>query len=161
MTEQIRHPARYTDVLLPAFAELLQGARRIIDPFAGTGKVFALESLLPGCVVDAIEIEPEWAAMHPRTTVGNALTLPWPDAAFDAAVTSPTYANRMADHHKARDASRRNTYRHALGRTLHPANSGAMQWGDDYRAFHWLCRDRAQASELPWSTFWRQWWGAC
>lgn len=36
----------------------------------------------------------------------------------------------------ARDASRRNTYRHALGRPLHPANSGTLQWGDDYRTFH-------------------------
>lgn len=131
-----RHPARYTDVLLPVFAELLAGARRILDPFAGTGKAFALEPLLPGCVVEAVEIEPEWAATHPRTTLGNALNLPWPDGFFDAAVTSPTYGNRMADHHTARDDSRRNTYRHALGRPLHPANSGAMQWGDPYRTFH-------------------------
>jgi len=32
--------------------------------------------------------------------------------------------------------SRRNTYRHALGRPLHEQNSGQMQWGDEYREFH-------------------------
>lgn len=42
----------------------------------------------------------------------------------------------MADHHEAKDASRRNTYRHALGRPLSPNNSGGLQWGDKYRAFH-------------------------
>jgi tRNA G10 N-methylase Trm11 len=30
----------------------------------------------------------------------------------------------------------RHTYRHALGRPLTPGNSGAMQWGDEYRQFH-------------------------
>ena len=131
-----RHPARYTDVLLPVFAELLQGSVRILDPFGGTGKVFELEALLPGAQIEAIEIEPEWAAMHPKTTLGNALALPWPSAHFDAVVTSPTYGNRMADHHNAKDGSRRITYRHTLGRELHPHNAGSLQWGDGYRDFH-------------------------
>ena len=60
----------------------------------------------------------------------------YPDAMFDAICTSPTYGNRMADHHAARDASPRHTYRHTLGRPLHPENSGAIQWGPAYRAFH-------------------------
>jgi tRNA G10 N-methylase Trm11 len=67
---------------------------------------------------------------------GNALDLPLADNSIDAIVTSPTYGNRMADHHVAKDASRRNTYTHAIGRQLHSDNSGAMQWGDKYRAFH-------------------------
>ena len=46
------------------------------------------------------------------------------------------YGNRMADHHEARDSSRRITYRHTLGRPLSPNNAGAMQWGDSYRALH-------------------------
>ncbi len=41
-----------------------------------------------------------------------------------------------SDHHEAKDASRRNTYRHALGRPLHPNNAGQLQWGDKYRSFH-------------------------
>lgn len=130
------HPAKYTDALLPTFARLLSGAQRILDPFGGTGKVFLLAQWLPEAQIEAVEIEPEWAAQHPRTTLGNALHLPWPDGYFDAIVTSPTYGNRMADHHTARDASSRLTYTHRLGHPLHADNSGAMQWGDAYRAFH-------------------------
>jgi len=40
----------------------------------------------------------------------------------------------VADHHEARDISPRHTYRHVLGRPLTPGNSGAMQWGEEYRA---------------------------
>ena len=86
------------------------------------------------CIRD--RLEPEWAALDPRITSGSALDLPWAAGAFDAIVTSPTYGNRMADHHEARDGSRRHTYRHALGRQLSADNSGALQWGDHYREFH-------------------------
>ena len=130
------HPAKYTDVLLPVMAGMLRGRRRILDPFGGVGGAFALEQWVDGAQVDCVEIEPEWAAMHPRTTLGNALALPWPADTFDAVATSPTYANRMSDHHHAKDASKRRTYTHTLGRALHPDNSGAMDWGPKYRAFH-------------------------
>ena len=135
----MRHPATYTDCLLPVMADLLRGAHRILDPFGGTGKIFALGALLPGAQIDAVEIEPEWAALDARMTLGNALALPWPAGTFDAICTSPTYGNRMADHfedHQAEKAYRRNTYRHALGRPLAADNSGALQWGPEYREFH-------------------------
>lgn len=131
-----RHPAKYSDALLP----VLQAAVRdpefscVLDPFAGTGKIHQLTNLTVG-----VELEPEWAEMHPDTLVGNALDLPFGPGEFDAVVTSPTYGNRMADHHNAKDTSKRNTYRHALGRELHDDNSGAMQWGPDYREFHKEC----------------------
>lgn len=127
-----RHPAKYSDALLPYFADLLpaDAYRVVLDPFAGTGK---LRSIRPDALL--IEIEPEWAAIS-GTTVGDALALPYADGSIDAVCTSPTYGNRMADHHDARDASRRNTYKHALGHDLQPNNSGAMQWGEDYREFH-------------------------
>lgn len=131
-----RHPAKYTNILLPVFAEMLKDSKRILDPMAGTGKIFDLERWLPNAEIQAIEIEPEWAEMHPKTTLGNALYLPWEDSFFDAICVSCPYGNRMADHHEAKDASRRNTYRHALGRALHAENSGAMQWGEQYKAFH-------------------------
>ncbi len=72
---------------------------------------------------------------------------------FDGVVTSPVYGNRMSDHHKAKDASRRRSYTHDLqsmtgddDRELSENNSGTMYfWQDDYKEFHlkaWrLCRD--------------------
>jgi tRNA G10 N-methylase Trm11 len=137
----MKHPAPYTDILLPVFAALLPAATHmVLDPFAGTGKVAMLRAWLPGLACYGAEIEAEWSAtanahacLTPRC---SATALPYPAATFDAIVTSPTYGNRMADHHEAKDASERHTYRHAIGHALHPANSGAMQWGDAYRAFH-------------------------
>ena len=42
----------------------------------------------------------------------------------------------MADHHNARENSKRNTYKHTLGRNLTPGSAAGMQWGEDYRKFH-------------------------
>ena len=83
-----------------------------------------------------VELEPEWADLHPDTFVGNALALKFDDADFDAVVTSPTYGNRLADHHNAKDGSVRRSYTHDLGRQLQEDNSGAMHWGPKYRDFH-------------------------
>ena len=131
----MRHPAKYSDSILEEMRDLLKDVTGIVlDPFAGTGKIHLLQR--DNLRTVGIEIEPEWATLHPQTVVGNALHLPFADASFDAIVTSPTYGNRMADHHNAKDGSRRNTYKHAMGRDLHPNNSGQMQWGDKYRQFH-------------------------
>ena len=130
-----KHPAKYTDSLLPVMAGMLRGRRRILDPFGGTGKVFLLEHWLgAGVEIQAVELEPEFAAVNPRTKVGNALALPWPDGYFDAVNTSPTYGNRMAD--CLQDNWQRISYTDRLGRKLSPDNSGAMRWGPKYRAFH-------------------------
>lgn len=128
-----RHPAKFSDSILEAIPKLIDGLdiQLVLDPFAGTGKIHQL-----GLESWGVELEPEWSGLHPRNIIGNALALPFPDDTFDAILTSPTYGNRMADHHNARDTSRRNTYKHALGRDLAPGNSGAMQWGDEYRSFH-------------------------
>lgn len=135
-----RHPAKFSDPILEAMADMLVGVKGVaLDPFAGTGKVYVLSR--PDLRVTGVEIEPEWANLDPRTVVGDALSLPLRDSSLDAIITSPTYGNRMADHHDARDSSKRNTYKHAIGRDLHPNNSGAMQWGSEYRRFHmraWL-----------------------
>ena len=166
------HPATYTDALLPIFAELLlkshgsstpntvgvrgasvavgPGPAKILDPFAGTGKIARLRAWLPQAEFYGYEIEAEWAeearAASCACTTGDSRHMHYPDAMFDAICTSPTYGNRMADHHTARDASPRHTYRHTLGRPLSSGNSGALQWGngiagrsgagDEYRAFH-------------------------
>lgn len=142
------HPARYSTELLPIFAEMLDGAASILDPFAGTGERLAsLVALLdPDVEVVGIEIEPEWAGVTPEfVRVGNALALDFPDATFDAIVTSPTYGNRLADHHDAIDPESRRSYTHDLGRALADDNSGDLQWGDEYREFHkraWSEADR-------------------
>ena len=104
-----RHPARYSDALLPVMARYLIGCRRVLDPFGGVGGVFRLSAWLPGAELQAVEIEPEWAAADPRITLGSALSLPWAAGYFDAVATSPAYGNRMADHHDARDGSRRSS----------------------------------------------------
>lgn len=130
------HPAKYTDILLPTMARMLKGRQRILDPFCGTGKIFLLEHWLGSVEIQGTEIEAEWAARNPRTTLGNALHLPWPDGYFDAICTSPTYANRMADNYSPTDLSERLTYAAMMRRDLHPDNSGQLQWGNEYRAFH-------------------------
>jgi SAM-dependent methyltransferase len=128
----VSHPARYSSALFPVFTELLEGFHRVLDPFAGTGRIHDLA----GHETVGVEIEPEWAAMHHGTIVGNARALPFGDASFAAICTSPTFANRLSDHHNASDPERRRSYAHDLGRPLSPDNSGALPWGDDYRRFH-------------------------
>ena len=140
------HPATYTDALLPIFAELLlkshgsqwgQGTRAGEDFGPLRGYQARSRACAPGfqhAEFYGYEIEPEWAeqarAAGCITTTGDSRQMHYPDAMFDAICTSPTYGNRMADHHEARDASPRHTYRHVLGRPLTPGNSGALQWGE-------------------------------
>lgn len=129
------HPAKFSKPIIELLQEETASVVGLaLDPFAGTGRVHELQR--KGLRTVGIEIEPEWAGIHPQTVVGNALHLPFPDNTFDAVVTSPCYGNRMADSHNAQDDSKRNTYTHTLGRKLHDDNSGAMQWGDEYRHFH-------------------------
>lgn len=140
-----RHPAKFSQTVLGAITPILwerfgapegDGAR-VLDPFAGTGGVHRLGYRSVG-----VEIEPEWARAHPRTIVGDALELPFPNASFDALCTSPCYGNRMADAFRVGakggdpDATKRHSYALDLGRPLTTGNAGSLQWGDAYRAFH-------------------------
>jgi tRNA G10 N-methylase Trm11 len=166
-TEVPRHPAKYSASILDALFDIAdaEADRKgegllILDPFAGVGLIHKLVE--HGHQTYGVELEHEWAAAHERTEVGNALALEYKTGAFDAVITSPTYGNRLADHHEAKDAckqcagtglqtgsevpckncrgsglSKRNTYRHALGRPLSDGSSAVMQWGTEYREFHY------------------------
>lgn len=106
----------------------------ILDPFAGTSK---LKQIKTWAKIVTTEIEPEWAySGYKSDAIADALYLPFADRSFDAIITSPTYSNRLADHHNAADASYRISYTFALGRQLHPHNSGKIQWSYAYRKFH-------------------------
>ena len=129
----MRHPAKYTNCLLPIFSKYLEDTVLVLDPFAGTGK---LKEIVPNAVL--LEIEPEWAKMN-GAIITDSQHMPLRDNVFDAVCTSPTYGNRMADHfvdHQPHKNYVRNTYRHCLGRSLNPNNSGRMQWGNKYKALH-------------------------
>ena len=133
----MKHPAKYSKSLMPVLQSAVPPDRfpMVLDPFAGTGRIHELENATYG-----VELEREWADMHEHTIHGDAIKYldqcMWWGMTYDAVVTSPCYGNRMADHHEAKDGSKRNTYRHVLGRPLSSGSSAAMQWGTEYRLFH-------------------------
>lgn len=139
----VKHPAKYADDFIPIFAEMVGSSKRILDPFAGTGKIGNIKKFGFNGFVYANEIEREWLCSTQNLcdclTFEDAEFLDFPNGWFDAIVTSPTYGNRMADHHHAQDGSKRLTYTHCLGRPLNPENTGKMQWGDEYRQKHIRC----------------------
>lgn len=133
---EIRHPAKYSSEIVEILRDQLRDFDGLaLDPFAGVGKIREIEGEIRARLVLG-ELESEWARMGRASYIGDALKLPFQRETFDLVFTSPVYGNRMSDHHNARDGSRRNTYRHSLGRALDPRNSGSLQWGEEYRAFH-------------------------
>jgi DNA modification methylase len=140
----IRHPARFSQPVLQLVERhrLLPDIGIVLDPMAGVGGVHTLATI--GRKTIGIEIEPEWAAAHADTMVGNCLRLPFGRASFDAVFTSPCYGNRLSDHHRASDPSVRRSYTHDLQyatgdpeRRLHADNSGTLRaTKGEYWAFH-------------------------
>lgn len=148
----VTHPAKFNANLMPVMARMLAGCQDILDPFAGVGKIFELNRWLPDARIEAVEIEPEWAVMHPATIIGNALDLPWEDQHFDAICTSPAFGNRMADV-LLLDRYQRNTYANGLGRELHADSGAKLQWGEDYRRFHFKAWEEARRVLKPGGVF--------
>jgi SAM-dependent methyltransferase len=138
------HPAPYSQAILRFIAnhQILPDTGVVLDPMAGIGRVHDLAQA--GRETIGIEIEPEWAACHPHTRVGNALALPFEDESIDAVMVSPVFGNRMSDSHMAKDGSHRRSYTHDLRRMtgdetrlLDPANSGTLYcWQPAYWRFH-------------------------
>lgn len=106
------HPAKFSRKILDVFREMLSAERdrvghlRVLDPFAGCGGVHELAE--ERVETFGYEIQPEWAAAHADTICGNVLELGsvFPAGTFDAVATSPSYGNRLADHHEAKDPCR-------------------------------------------------------
>lgn len=134
------HPAKYSKGFDAIFAEILRDTRSVLDPMAGVCGLANIRQHGYTGFIACNELEPEWAMQGlgraDLVTMHDAEHLPFADGSFEAICTSPTYGNRMADHHNARDDSRRNTYTHVLGRRLSPGNTGAMQWGTEYKFKH-------------------------
>lgn len=192
ITPNLDHPAKFSPPILDAIRAVvaqvgaggpyLTGPTKVLDPFAGVGLIHTLDDLAD-VETWGVELEPEWAACHPRTIVADSRRLPFPDAQFDIVASSPSYGNRMADHHDAADPcstcagsgcvvpgctggdsiadyhrstvpapvdehrpcpkckgtglSRRNTYRHRLGRPLSPGSGSSMHFTTDaYKRLH-------------------------
>lgn len=137
----VRHPATFSKPFIEIFVELLAPYPTVFDPFAGTGKLAEIKKFGYTGKVICNEIEPDWASCKlydvDEWRVGDAEYLTWAkDGMFDALCTSPTYGNRMADSHNAKDSSKRITYTHVLGKKLNEANTGKMKWGNSYRNKH-------------------------
>lgn len=134
-----KHPAKYSPDVVVIFRSWLAHLSPLLDPFAGVG-TWANPRLVGN------EIEYEWASQSPNPTiVGDAMALPIRSGIFPGACTSPTFGNRMADHHVARDDSVRNTYTHKLGHVLHANNTGKVHWGPGYWTMH----------DVAWREVWR------
>lgn len=138
----MRHPAPFTPTIIDVLRNIVAGEHvttgrtlRVLDPFAGTGRIHRLADHHIETV--GVELEPEWAAADHRTIVGDATALPFADDSFDVLASSPTYANRLADTYDGRDGSRRFSYTTALGRTLTVGNTGSLQWTNPaYKELH-------------------------
>jgi SAM-dependent methyltransferase len=87
------HPAPFSDCILAVIDEFLPESGVFLDPMCGSGRCFELE--WPGRLIVGTEIEEEFAALHPKTTVADATHLPFGTAVFDGGFTSPSYPNRM------------------------------------------------------------------
>jgi DNA modification methylase len=130
----IRHPARYSDALLPVMAQYLTPGMRVLDPFAGVGTIQRLSFTGAKFFTGEIEYRVCEHSAGTRRVCADAQLLPFASESVDAVMTSPTYGNRMADTFV--DGSERNTYTAAFGFSLHENNAGAMQWGLRYQWLH-------------------------
>ncbi len=97
------HVATFSKELMPHLIELASNSRRVLDPFAGVGKIHRLRDSLDIKTV-GLEIQQSGVNMSPGMTIlGDATDMPFEDESFDAAITSPTYGNRLADNYTIRE----------------------------------------------------------
>lgn len=141
---KVKHPAKFSPSILDVIRDILSVRQipedaLILDPFSGVGRCHDLG--WPRTV--GVELEMPWCRVQEGPVVrADSTHLPFAACTFDAAVCSPTYGNRFADKHVARDGSVRRSYTHDLRAsqgedyTLHPNNTGGMKWGREYWRLH-------------------------
>lgn len=141
---EIKHPAKFNNKFIKIFADKLKGCEKILDPFAGTGKIGEIKNFDFDGEIYCNEIEPEWCdhsndKIDVWTSVDSEFLTMYDNDFFDAICTSPTYGNRMADSFKIPDKNSGRkyiTYTHYLGRKLTDGNTGSLQWGEEYKNKH-------------------------
>jgi hypothetical protein len=155
VTTTTKHPAKYSAPILDVLDRLVQaeGAEHrrreraagrhprpleVFDVMAGVGRIHELARANHVLTV-GIEIEPEWAGLHPGTICADCrqwIGRPGHAERADVVATSPDYGNRFADHHEARDGSRRHSYRHDLGRMPTEGSTTVLPYGHRYCEAH-------------------------
>ena len=134
-----KNPAKFTDSIIDVIASKISewGGQMFLDPFGGSGKVASIKNLIQ-CEVHCNDIEKGWKEDYPVDKWYNqdAEFLDTNGILYDAIITSPTYGNRMADHHNAKDGSKRITYTHRYGEKLSEGNTGVMHFGKEYKLKH-------------------------
>lgn len=147
------HPAPFSKPILDRLADLLRSDQkalgkplRILDPFAGTGRVFLAAP--PYSKVTMIEIEKEFVeeGLAYLSSINGRLdqTVKWRYEAAESAgwlqkhratythiVTSPTYGNRMRDPYRSKPGTQCRSYAQSKGGPLLPYNSGAYKLDSD------------------------------
>ena len=146
----VKHPAKYSDIFLPTFANIAKDYNNLLDPFAGTGKIAMIKDYGYEGKITCNELEPDWIDFRylvDQWHFGDAEFMDWAaNDEFDIIITSPVYGNRMSDHYdiEKHKATGRRAYQTFLGHDLHEENTGRMQWGTSYREKHrrvWIeCR---------------------
>ena len=142
---KVQHPATWSRNDLTVLDKLVPPGV-YLDCCAGIGKIYRIER--PDRCFVTVEIEKPWADVEPRTIHGDMFKVvqEWVDfgTRFDGIVVSWVFGNRMSDHHKASDSSRRRSYTHDIrtmtgdeGYELADNNAGTMYfWQPAYKEWH-------------------------
>ena len=146
--ESRQHPATFGSELFPVFAKIVwqevmvstrpvKAAWRILDPMAGEGSILDIGHASPlngsdiTLHIEASDIT-EWTYAREKVRCIDATDLDWPDDTFDFIITSPPYANRMADRLSI-DGDNRVTYADRRGTNAEPNDASGLQWGPAYQ----------------------------